>query len=1386
MRVFRLFLPLLGALLLGCGGQTRVQVDHKDDRPAVSDPKPSGDPNSDEKGSYKGDGNNANSGAPDLSVPAPALSKDEKYNAALLNAITSLSDRKFAEALTALESARAISDTEQVRNEIDKVKRLMEDDRAAEQTKRDIQTVLNDGKADDAAKLAGSGLATFGGGDRAEEIAQLKREADAVAVAPLDAATRQARFLQEGDQAYRDKNLRAAAIAYDQVLQQGDDPVVRARLEEVRTSISRYDDGRRRAAELRRDPSRLEDALAALNDAVRAWDTVQVRQEIDDCQLALQRRRDRIAVADFEVRGDIGVPFAGRVLAEELLPYFKPKFDLVERTQLRSVLDELRLEGSEIADRDEARQEVGRLAKVRYLVVGSVTPFNGLSVNARLIEVKTGLVVQTAKFIANDPKDLMRRMQSVAAVLMMSDEQKIALEAELARRDQVEIKPVVLAAALPPPPPIPDPNVVVAAPPALVIWTPRPAPVGGLVIEDFGRIPPPPPEPPPFALDVLIVKDNPLRQRMLQLNIEIGDNLFRRGHYKEAHRHFELAFSLSNRNVDIGVRVDRCRELLPPPPPSPVVVIGAPPPLPVVVVVRPRIAIFNFLIDAPPGLVPIGCDNWVADQLAACYAPTHEIIDRGEVCWWMGRLGITMRDVLNDPASRVALAQALNARFFVFGGMKHTASFDVTTTMIDAQNGGKTGGGAIHVQDHNEMKMRLPELVRQTLGTKEQATEIAKQGADSEKVIADARKLLQAGRYAEANQAASAGLVKYPTSTALKSIQAEAEKQAQKDRLEEARRQEQERQAATAAAAKKRQDELASQADEARKKAEAEAKARDQAAVRARDAERLRAHDDLIARARTAAKAGNSGQAVTLYESAIALKPDDADYRELAQVKLKSEEAAKAAGAENAKLKADAEARAKAAQVAEARVKVEAERKQREAADAEKVKQQEARDTAEQNRLIAHGNDLMKKGDYATAASVFQSAGRIKKSAEVDKLIAQANDAVARADADKKGQQAKADLEKKLVAEKAAREKADAEAKQKQDAYQKYLSEAQKAFAEKRYDAALASYDAAGKLFRTDTVLAGQKQVADAKAHDAAQLAADKHKQEEEQARQANLTRLLKDGQAALDAKQYDKAISLLGEAKKLAPTSVDVQAALSKAQLARDNAIKAESAAEAEKKRQADYARLVKDGRDALTAKKYDDAIKSFGDALKVQPGDRDATALLQAAVKGRDDTRAANDAEAKRKADFNRLMTSGQAAVTAKKYDEAIRDFGDALKLMPGDPGATKALKDAQVARDAPKPPPPPPAEYVRSMDQAAALEKAQKYADAALAYSAALKALPGDAKATQSHDFAQHMADGQKLLNAKKFPDAVKEFEQALKVFPTNKDAQDFLKKAKDGKP
>src|SRR5262249_28903412 len=57
-------------------------------------------------------------------LPIVQLSVQEKYDAALLDALNQLADKKYTDALAALEAARALRDTEQVQLEIEKVKRL--------------------------------------------------------------------------------------------------------------------------------------------------------------------------------------------------------------------------------------------------------------------------------------------------------------------------------------------------------------------------------------------------------------------------------------------------------------------------------------------------------------------------------------------------------------------------------------------------------------------------------------------------------------------------------------------------------------------------------------------------------------------------------------------------------------------------------------------------------------------------------------------------------------------------------------------------------------------------------------------------------------------------------------------------------------------------------------------------------------------------------------------------------------------------------------------------------------------------------------------------------------------------------------------------------------
>jgi tetratricopeptide (TPR) repeat protein len=994
--LYGLFLALVATVWLsGCSKQPRPELglvtDGQDIAPAEPQPAqvpPAGDGPPAEFNVDSGTPQQPDTGGAEFELPAVSAkpTAQEKYDAALLAALNLLADRKYAEALASLEAARAVQDTEQVRLEIDKVKGLIEQQAAAEQTAKSIQTVLTDGKPEEASQLATASLQQFGGSDEADRLAKLKREADALTSASgEDDTARLVHFRQEGEAALAEKNLRAAAIAFEQAVQYGEDASVRKQLDDLHASLARYDDGRRRAHELRRDPANLEAAITALRDAAAAWDTLQVREEIDTYTLALQKRRDRISVADFEVRGDVGIPSAGRAVAEEILPAFKGRFDLVERGQVQKVIDELRLEATDLAENESGRREVGRLARVRYLVVGSVSQLSGITVNARLVDVQTGLVVQTAKLVAPTPDQLLARLPQLASVLLLTDEQKIAYEQQCAQR-AAAVQAVVVG-TLPPPPELPVAGQPV--PPPVIVYSPRPPDFGGLQPDDFERLPGPGQV--TAALSFSVEQEAPFKHRVLQIAVELGDNLFRRGRYREAHAQFELAFSLSPERQDLRVRVERCRPLLPPPPPvvavpvPPPVVVAAPVPRPpVVVVARPRIAVLSFAVNASPGLVPDGFGDWAADHLASYYAPTYEVVDRGVLFWYMGRLGLTVRAVATDPCASRYLARALGVRYFAFGVVQQTASFDVTAHLLDAETGARQGTGNIHVQDHPELKLRMNELVRQTLTNPTEQARLQREGKEGERQLNEARQLLKAGQPAQAAEACRAALRQHPDSVALQTLLQQAEQQTRQAALEAARQQDAQRRQALAAAAQRRQEELAREAEAARRRA---AQATQSAAAKqALAQQRERGHQQLVAQGRHALQQGDYRQAVQTLESAVALKPTEETKHELAEAKAAARQAFLVKSATD-KAHQQAELNRQRQLAAQ---QVEAERLHREAAADARRKAQEAADRAAHQRLLDEGKRQLAKGNYPAAATTLQSAHQLQKTDETERLLKQA------------------------------------------------------------------------------------------------------------------------------------------------------------------------------------------------------------------------------------------------------------------------------------------------------------------------------------------------------------------------------------------------------------
>src|SRR5262249_24272562 len=199
----------------------------------------------------------------------------------------------------------------------------------------------------------------------------------------------------------------------------------------------------------------------------------------------------------------------------------------------------------------------------------------------------------------------------------------------------------------------------------------------------------------------------------------------------------------------------------------------------------------------------------------------------------------------------------LNVRFIVFGAIVQTASFDVTSHMIDAETGARTGTGMIHVQDHQELKLRLHELAKQLGAPKDEQARLEQKGKDNEKALNEARQMLKTGKYADAARVSQAALKQSPDNVALHSVLHDADEQARKAALEETRKQEAVRREAELKAALEKQKELTKQADLARLKAEQAAKAKDEAARRTEEARKQHATEQLKADANKALQQRN-------------------------------------------------------------------------------------------------------------------------------------------------------------------------------------------------------------------------------------------------------------------------------------------------------------------------------------------------------------------------------------------------------------------------------------------------------------------------------------------------------------------------------------------------
>ena len=130
----------------------------------------------------------------------------------------------------------------------------------------------------------------------------------------------------------------------------------------------------------------------------------------------------------------------------------------------------------------------------------------------------------------------------------------------------------------------------------------------------------------------------------------------------------------------------------------------------------------------------------------------------------------------------------------------------------------------------------------------------------------------------------------------------------------------------------------------------------------------------------------------------------------------------------------------------------------------------------------------------------------------------------------------------------------------------------------------------------------------------------------------------------------------------------------------------------------------------------RYEEAERVYTKAVALLPRNLDARNGLREAQKGLE----------KMKQDFNRLMQQGDLAMQTLRFSDAVRAFGQAAKLFPDSEAAHDKLQTAQKALDDVGN---AQASYNRLMLQGAAAMRLGRFSDAAFAYGAALRLVPGD---------------------------------------------------------
>lgn len=214
--------------------------------------------------------------------------------------------------------------------------------------------------------------------------------------------------------------------------------------------------------------------------------------------------------------------------------------------------------------------------------------------------------------------------------------------------------------------------------------------------------------------------------------------------------------------------------------------------------------------------------------------------------------------------------------------------------------------------------------------------------------------------------------------------------------------------------------------------------------------------------------------------------------------------------------------------------------------------------------------------------------------------------------------------------------------------FDQLMMEGDQKMAEKKWQEAMGKFDGALKIYATDPT--AKAKYAEAKAKYDAELAA--------AAESAAYDKLIKEGDDAMTAKNYEAAKKAYTDASKKKPTEKYPKERLFEITELMKN-----------KEKQAQYDALISEADAKYKAKDYQNAISKYRDAQSVLPTvayPKEQIAKAQAEYEA---MLAAAKEDAVREEKYNEQMALGDKNVREKKYDAALQNYQEAKRLKPSE---------------------------------------------------------------------------------------------------------------------